>query len=500
MNAAVFSKAIATTVVVAAGLAVLGGLAVGARGSGHSAETVILVTPLQGNPFSPDRGDDLVNMETEARLVTSDAVATLVAADLGADPGAPVLRGVEVKVPANTQLVQITVTDADRAEARNRAAAFADAYLAYRQARSQEVVRQRQAHLDEQSSATEAEIATVTRQLSRTQPGSARAQVLQAQITDAAGRLSQVRTEVAGLGAASRDPGQVVTPAAVDPEGPLSGWRLGAVAGAFLGLLGSLVWFVVRLRRGGRITAPSDAEALGLPVLDDATAGARARLLAGAPTGRTCVALVQAADAGDDGAPGDPWAGLADSFARARYRTVRVRTDVPGPGPGLLEVLRGEEPLDAVLVRPSDDHAAAGFGAPVELLAGSPRTDHEVADLVASSAMTDLVTELRRHADVVLLEGAVASSALAQALVQAADQTVLLLRPGTSRARHVTDLTDLADRSGTRVVGALWHVDDPSAESAAEAHLATLTVTRDDQHPRRARVGVGPNRIDGARP
>ena len=54
------------------------------RAEEHSATSSILVSPLEGNPFSPSgRGDDLVNLETEAQLVGSDPVAREVSAMSG---------------------------------------------------------------------------------------------------------------------------------------------------------------------------------------------------------------------------------------------------------------------------------------------------------------------------------------------------------------------------------------------------------------------------------
>ena len=54
----------------------------------HEAEAAILISPLLGNPFTPEAsGDNLVNLTTEAELVASDPVAQLVS-DKMADHGA----------------------------------------------------------------------------------------------------------------------------------------------------------------------------------------------------------------------------------------------------------------------------------------------------------------------------------------------------------------------------------------------------------------------------
>ena len=73
--AALRRSAILILVLVATGTAL--GVAAGLRrAEDHTARASILVSPLDGNPFYPSgRGDDLINLETEAQLVTSDSVA-----------------------------------------------------------------------------------------------------------------------------------------------------------------------------------------------------------------------------------------------------------------------------------------------------------------------------------------------------------------------------------------------------------------------------------------
>ena len=77
------------------------------RAEDHTAQASILVSPLDGNPYYPSgRGDDLINLETEAQLMKSDPVANAVAERIG-DPGstADMLSGLSVSVPANTQIL-----------------------------------------------------------------------------------------------------------------------------------------------------------------------------------------------------------------------------------------------------------------------------------------------------------------------------------------------------------------------------------------------------------
>ncbi len=450
-------------------LAVLGGMAGLRRDASHHATTTILVNPLQGNPFNPDRGDDLINMETEAQLVTSDAVSRLVAERIGANSSAGMLKGIQVSVPVNTQLIKITVADPTSAAAVKRAEAFADSYLDYRASRSKAVVASRVQDLDEQAKAAESEVARRTKELVGLSAGSPRLSAVQQQISAANAQLNSLKTEISGLQASPQDPGQVVTPAALDARGPLPGWLMGAIAGLMLGAGGSVSFLLVRLRRAGFITASGDLQAAGLDLLGTPSDAdmIRSRVLAGVDAdpeqwpGATVVLLAAVGPQ----ATLDPWREVAEAFARARYRTLRVRFDTAGDGPGLLDVLRGDIVLDEVVLRRSGDDAAFGHGAAHQVLAGTPLNDGEATDLGAAATLPRLVEALSSRADVVLVEGLEVPGATGDRLVGMVDQVVLLIEQGESRAAQLGAATALAGRSGTRVTGFVWH---RGAGSAAE--------------------------------
>ena len=111
------------------------GLAAGLlRGQSHTARASVLISPLVGNPFYPGgRGDELINLETEAQLVSSDPVARDVASQVDGDPTtSDVLSGLAVTVPPNTQILTVDYTAGSKAKAEERAQAFAEAYLDFR--------------------------------------------------------------------------------------------------------------------------------------------------------------------------------------------------------------------------------------------------------------------------------------------------------------------------------------------------------------------------------
>src|SRR5699024_10528376 len=117
----------------------------------YTAQASILIVPLDGNPFSASgSGDDLVNLQTEAQLVKSDAVAELVRKDLNSPVPLDVLRdGLTVSVPPNTQVLTVAYTSADRSIALARAQSFAESYLDYRHTRAESMIKSQAASIDD---------------------------------------------------------------------------------------------------------------------------------------------------------------------------------------------------------------------------------------------------------------------------------------------------------------------------------------------------------------
>ena len=149
-------------------------------------------------------------------------------------------------------------------------------------------------------------------------------------------------------------------------------------------------------------------------------------------------------------------ANLACSFANAGLRTVLIDGDVrrgmlhaafglPGR-PGLTEYLAGHIPLHEVL-RPT------GTGLTV-ISAGSRGA--RAPELLASQAMTDLLTELRRRYDVILLDSAPLNAGVdAFVLGALATNLVLVLRAGVTDRKLAEAKLRMIDRLPIRLVGAV---------------------------------------------
>jgi capsular polysaccharide biosynthesis protein len=225
------------------------GFFVGSRTAGkYTAEATVLVTPLAGNPYSPDgAGDDLVNLETEAQLVSSDAVAQVVATDVGASSANDLLDGLNVTVPPNTQILKIDYSSSEQSVARATARSFARAYLDFRKSRADQVVSTKSTRIQD-------EIDTQTSQLDDlvkkqgAEKQEVRRSVLQKQINGATTQIGQLRTALTDVQTAAADPGQVITPAHVVSRSPASTRILFTAAGALAGLLIGLLILAFRSR------------------------------------------------------------------------------------------------------------------------------------------------------------------------------------------------------------------------------------------------------------
>ncbi len=449
---------------------VLGGLGAAAgwwtghrQAESHEATVVVLVSPLQGNPFSPDSREGLLNLETEARLVTSDAVARAVV-EKGAATGtvAAVVGAISVEVPANTQLLRITATNRDPTTASRLADAFAQSYLDYRATRTAATVFDRRAHLTEELSSMRAELADLTAERESRPVGSPRRAVLDQQVAGLVAQVAQVQTEQTSLGYVSQDPGQVVTPAQVARAALLPAPVLWAIAGGGLGLLLAVAGSFGGTRRNARVGSMLDLAVAGheeVRAVDD-IAAVRARVLGVFPL-RPMVVLV----VGIDTVATEPVDQFVEGLARARQQTVHVRMGHQTRDPAepeaqdaaeeprfdFLHVLAGDASIDKAIERIDDFHSEIRVGA-----------GRDSADLLASPELSHVVAELRGRADVVVFSETCLPGADAELLLAHVDVVLLWTTAGVSTYASLEAAQRLVAESPATLAGV---VHDPRAGS-----------------------------------
>ncbi|WP_017626814.1 YveK family protein [Nocardiopsis chromatogenes] len=254
----------------AAGLAIAGaGLALAPRT--YTATTAVQVRPtgvaeLTGELSGRTNGE--VNLDTEAQVATSARVASAANRQLGGEDPAEMRERVEVEVPPNSSVLEISYSASSPEAARDGATAFSDAYLADRSARVGELIDARIGALDEQTEARTEEMEELAEAAAK--GGAAKRARAEARLEAVQSEISDLNAETGPLTAAKASliPGQVLTPAAL-PDAPSSPqpvlWLAG---GGMLGLaVGAGAAFALerrtRARAGTAAAAQEPQEAKG---------------------------------------------------------------------------------------------------------------------------------------------------------------------------------------------------------------------------------------------
>ncbi|WP_168221062.1 tyrosine-protein kinase domain-containing protein [Actinomadura sp. WMMA1423] len=441
------------------------------------ATATVLVSPLEGNPYSPEgRGDDLVNLQTEAQLVATDSVAKIVERKLGREAQGDI----GVSVPPNTQVLNLTYTSNSSGNARSGAQAFADAYLEYRTQRAQAVVNNQLAKLKAQSSRVERLLQRANTELAAAS-GSRRA-TLQQRVTAYTNQLGVIDEQSNDIASTPIDPGQVITPADA-PSGPgiMRPAMYGAV-GLVLGLVAGFVIMLLRERLNQRLRNAESIEGLGVRTLSTIPAGGpsgdtlalvsapkspvgeayrrlRAAVVATAP--QTPVALL-VSNATPGGSARLASANLAVSLAFAGAKTIMIDattedSDVstlfgarPG-GKGLSDtLLSGTDP--ATLLIHTDSQ--------LRLLPRGPRA-REAAHRFSGPRMRETVKVLRRRSEYLIVNATSLHDADAQALCTFVDAVVLVINQGVTTREELRQAYVEAERAGVTVLGALLEPPEP---------------------------------------
>jgi capsular exopolysaccharide synthesis family protein len=135
---------------------------------------------------------------------------------------------------------------------------------------------------------------------------------------------------------------------------------------------------------------------------------------------------------------------------------IDIETDV-----GILQVLAGEAPWRSAIVR---DPSSDAHVLPVATSGFTPR------DVFGSDAMARLVSELRAHYDLVILDCApILAVAETRVLVKHADTTVVVARAGRSAVGAVRSAVQQTESAGGKVLGIALNCVQPHWQSYADS-------------------------------
>ncbi|MCK9870829.1 lipopolysaccharide biosynthesis protein, partial [Nocardiopsis dassonvillei] len=259
------------------GAGVLGGLALASAAvvalpAAYTSVSAVQVQPSGMAEFTGERSGRLagdVNLDTEAQVLLSERVSSAVAEALaeegGAAPSVADLRErVDVSVPPNSSVLEISYSAGSPEAARTGAQAYADAYLELRRERIDGLI---ESHLEalrgEQEARYEALAETAGESAA---PGAdARVEALRAEITELGNGISPLSAL-----AETVEPGSVITPAGLPERASSPIPALWLVGGTALGLLTGLLAAVVRDRLDPRLHDAEETGRIGaVPVLLD---------------------------------------------------------------------------------------------------------------------------------------------------------------------------------------------------------------------------------------
>jgi Mrp family chromosome partitioning ATPase/capsular polysaccharide biosynthesis protein len=468
----------------------------------YQSATSVLVEPVgfgQDASVVGGRTKGDLNLDTEAQLVRSTAVAT----DAGkllrsGTPPERLADNVEVGVPANTSVLMITYSAGDAKAAQAGSHAFAEAYLRNREDTANADLAGQMSTVDAKLKQLSASLAQINATLAQLRPDSPDRANLDSQrattvnqINTLSGRLNQLATTTVGAG-------RIITDADLPRRPSKPNVPLNLASGAMVGLLLGLGLSVLRERFDRKVRRPADltrradvAVLATLPprisprlneVFPPFGAGGRvfnrlrneilASLPAAPDTGGRIVVVT-----GASRGPASTLvaANLAAAFSRTGSETAVVAAhladslldtapvtgllDVAGV-PGLSDVLAGRVELDEAIQRPPRHPRLQVVTTGATASAGG---------LLQSQALRDILTTLRGRAEYIIVDApSTASSADAQTLAGLADAALLVVERRRTRFAEASDATEQLRRVGTPVLGAVMVPRVPHIVPAAE--------------------------------
>jgi uncharacterized protein involved in exopolysaccharide biosynthesis/Mrp family chromosome partitioning ATPase len=354
----------------------------------YTANTAVYVAATaadQGGQLANSRTGGTVNLDTEAQIVQSAAVATIAVKQLHS-PLTPwqLSKQISVSVPPNSQVLVIACTASSGTAAAACAQAFATAYLHNRSAAATSFInaqinalQAKVTSLQKTASSLSAKISALPKKSSTRLSDLPTLKSDQSQLHLLTGRIGTLTSELADTSG-----GTIITPASPPskPSSPKKSLVLpaGLAAGLVLGLIAAFIWD----RRDKRIRDAQNAErSLGLPAMLSLPKDAFAQSVSlASPRSRIGQAFTELAHAvaatlgegnhvlivaGASPGPGGSVVAtnLAATLARTHSDVVLVCADLNSSvapemlglehGPGLVEVMMEETPVREVVRGPA---------------------------------------------------------------------------------------------------------------------------------------------------
>ncbi len=423
------------------------------------------------------RTSGAINMDNEAQIVQSDAVASLVAKNLGRVASlSTLIKQVTVTVPPNTTVLQISCSQGSAARAAKCAQDFANSYLISRQATAQAKINTDLKQEKARAAPLEAQVVALQNKINALPANSPKLTADRSELENIASQLGPLRSTIASLGASTNfNAGYIITNA-VPPTSPSSPRKsLYLPAGLMLGLLIGLIAAFVIERRDDRIHVARDLPRfLDVPVLfstsDSSRLGASvvsgrskagqaftelAQTLATSLGEGNHVLVVAGASAGPDVSIVS--ANLAATLARIRGDVILVCADLDySLSPQLLGMANERGLAEVITGGATMDEVATPWPEMSRLRVITPGLDKTAAlQEVQYDSCRRLVAAMRSEARYVIVEVAgTADGADTLSLAEFADAALIVAEAGKTERGEVVSCIRRLDHLRTEVLGA----------------------------------------------
>ncbi len=468
------------TVILVTLLVVAGALAFSFRQTPiYESTSKILVKPVSSAAQVSQTTTTLISLETEREIMQSSEVAQRVAEDIEPPESAADLveQHLEITVPGETQVLEVTFSDTDPLRARDGADAFTEAYLDYKTEQATQAIealrRPLQSQIDELTAQLEVTDATAT----------ADEDVLISQI-------AVLRSQLAPLNSLVVDPGDVIQTANLPSEAASPNHLLNGALALFVGLALGVALAFLRERLDDKLHGREDLEArTGAPVLavipkvqgirkkdkdlpvtlvePKAPASEAYRTLRTAvnflATERGMQTLMVASAESGEGKTTTA-TNLAISLAQAGKRVILLSADLRKPrihrffgmdnDTGVVTYLAGESSLGDVLRDPGVPNLRVMTSGPI------PTTP---AELLGSEAMGELLSELRDLCDFLIVDtAAILAVSDALTLMPLADGVLYVAHAEATTRGGLNHARAQLDQVNAQVFGSVLNAFDPS--------------------------------------
>jgi succinoglycan biosynthesis transport protein ExoP len=470
----------------------------------YESDVSILVTPVPA--IETDSGPLLEpNLETEAELIKSVAVAEIAANDLDVSgPPRKLLDDLSVDHPTDTEILVVNYRHADPIVAQRNASAFADAYLLFRERAATEAISRSANDITDQIQLVTADLDRVNGRLQRLSETDPRRGILEGQVNLLSTQILQLQLELTSL-PDEVTVGRIIQPAQL-PSSPVSPNHIGiGLLGVVAGLGLGIGFAFVRDRLSERLRSTEEVEAyLEAPVLAaiprvtswrrrkdpflvtavkwrsppaEAYRVLRTNVLSAAGALAAKSVVVTSAHAGEGKSA--TVANLGVVLARAGKRVCLMSADLRRPRLheffgrdnelGLIQVLAGRTTLaEALQVVTLPVRGSATSSASLAFLPSGSIPD-DPTELITSERLAQVLTRLEEVSDIVLVDVPPVLSVTDALVVAELTKAVLLVIGPTGNNRPtIVSVRQRIDRVGARIVGATLNSPD---DSLVESHL-----------------------------